>query len=438
MSIHWTPDRDQGSESTLQAVSRFLSTPPGFVNFLPGDQELAQIEDVANSIPSDHEILLLGIGGSALGSLALVDALCPEAGHRLTVIDNIDPDSLSRLLESVDLTATTILVISKSGGTAETSSQLLWIIEKLRQRGIDPDASIVAITDPEKGTRRSSGQHRGWRTLPVPPEVGGRFSVLTAVGLLPAALTGIDIHALVAGARSALSDLSSATADHALVRWISSWEEHHELRTMVVHFAYRDRLVTLGDWFAQLWAESLGKKHDLSGREVYRGSTPLVARGVTDQHSLVQLFVEGPDDKQFLFLDAHLNESDLEISKETAQLHPDLEYLGNKSLGELRRAELEGTIAALQSAGRPVSRVLLDTIDESHIGAWMMLMEIATVLAAEILNVDPFDQPGVEGGKAVAFARMGKPGWSEKGRRIEAGAQELKPSPPIPVSKNND
>ncbi|NCF99169.1 MAG: hypothetical protein GWP39_06620 [Planctomycetia bacterium] len=112
--------------------------------------------------------------------------------------------------------------------------------------------------------------------------------------------------------------------------------------------------------------------------------------------------------------------------------------MGNKSLGELRRAELEGTIAALQSAGRPVSRVLLDTIDESHIGAWMMLMEIATVLAAEILNVDPFDQPGVEGGKAVAFARMGKPGWSEKGRRIEAGAQELKPSPPIPVSKNND
>ena len=433
MSLHWFPDAGEGSEDLLQILKRLLATPPGFIKDLPGTEELAEISKVAATIPAEHEILLLGIGGSSLGALALVDAICPDQAHRLTVLDNIDPDTLSRTLATLDLESTTVLVISKSGGTAETTSQLLWIIDALEKKGLNTSQHIVAITDPQKGPLRKLAQDQGWRSLPVPPGVGGRFSVLTAVGLLPAMLTGIDAHSLLAGARKVLADLESATKSHGLIRWLTGWRDSHDPCSTVVHFAYRDRLVTLGDWFAQLWAESLGKRLDLAGNVVFRGSTPLVARGVTDQHSLVQLFVEGPDDKQFLILDANLPNTVDPISPKTAMLDEDFGYLAGKSIEELRIAERDGTIAALQSAGRSVSMVHFDAIDESHLGGWILLMEVATVLAAAHLDVDPYDQPGVEGGKAVAFARMGKPGWDSRGSAVESGSRQLDEAPAIEV-----
>ncbi|MAJ28613.1 hypothetical protein CBD41_04235 [bacterium TMED181] len=433
MSLHWFPQNDHGDEDLKETLQQLLSQPPGFIGDLPGQDELAHIEAVAETIPEDHEILLLGIGGSSLGALALVDALCPDRADRLTVLDNIDPDTLARTLETLDLETTTVLVISKSGGTAETTAQLLWIIDALKRDGLDPDQQIIAITDPKKGPLRQLSEDRGWRTLPVPPSVGGRYSVLTAVGLLPALLTGVDIRKLVSGAGKILAELKTAEAGHGLIRWLSGWRQHHECCPTLVHFAYRDRMVTLGDWFAQLWAESLGKRHDLEGNEVYRGSTPLVARGVTDQHSMVQLFVEGPNDKQFLILDANLPSTLGSLSHDSAQLHEDLHYLAGKSLEDLRVAERDGTVAALQSAGRSVSVIQFDALDEPHLGAWVMLMEIATVIAADHLKVDPFDQPGVEGGKAVAFSRMGKPGWKSQGEAIESGATELRPAPVIEV-----
>ena len=433
MSLHWSPQSDKGAEDLKETLKQLLSNPPGFISELPSSEELDSIESVAETIPEDHEILLLGIGGSSLGALALVDALCPARADRLTVLDNIDPDTLGRTLETLDLETTTVLVISKSGGTAETTAQLLWIIDALKKSGLNPDRHIVAITDPQKGPLRQLSEDRGWRTLPVPPAVGGRYSVLTAVGLLPALLTGIDVRRLISGAGKVLADLKTAESDHGLIRWLSSWREHHDRCSTVVHFAYRDRMVTLGDWFAQLWAESLGKRKDLEGNEVFRGSTPLVARGVTDQHSMVQLFVEGPDDKQFLILDANLPSTLGSLSHDSAQLHEDLHYLAGKSLEDLRVAERDGTVAALQSAGRSVSVVIFDALDEPHLGAWVMLMEIATVIAADHLKVNPFDQPGVEGGKAVAFSRMGKPGWKSQGEAIESGATELYPAPTIEV-----
>jgi glucose-6-phosphate isomerase len=433
MSLLWSPDCEQGEEDLLQTFSKIFQQSPGFMADLPEDSDLDHIEAVAATIPSDHEILLLGIGGSSLGTLALVDALCPPQASRLTVLDNIDPDTLARTLETLDLEQTTVLVISKSGGTAETTSQLLWILDAFSQAGLPAENHVVAITDPKKGCLRELVDRCNWRSLPVPPAVGGRYSVLTAVGLLPASLCGIDIRTLIHGAKTALASLKSATVDHGLVRWLSGWRQQHDQCPNVVHFAYRDRLVTLGDWFAQLWAESLGKRLDLDGNEVFRGSTPLVARGVTDQHSLVQLFVEGPADKQFLILDARLPSTIGTISEASAGLHEDLQYLAGKSLEELRLAELEGTVAALQSAGRPVSVIQFEDLDEAHLGAWILLMMVATVVAADHLTVDPFDQPGVEGGKAVAFARMGKPGWQSRGEAIEAGARALKPAPAIEV-----
>ena len=432
MSILWTPVTGNDRAPSLQSLQQILRDPPGFVRALDDDHLLSRTEVVATTVPAEDSILLLGIGGSVLGTRALVDALVTSAG-RLTVLDNIDPDGVDRIVSKLDMKRTTVLVISKSGSTVETSAQLLRIIEELKNAGVDPDEKIIAITDPQHGPLRAMVNSRGWRALDVPPDVGGRYSVMTAVGWLPATLCGIDIHAIRDGARAALADLRSADMSHSLVRWISGWAQHHAQRKTVVMFPYRDRLRTFGDWFAQLWAESLGKRHDLHGAEVWAGSTPMIARGVTDQHSLVQLFAEGPDDKQYLFLDAQIETADPPINPETATLHDDLAYLGGKSLGQLHAAEQSGTMAALSASGRPVSKMTLENLDAQHLGALMLTWEMATLMAAAALQVDPFDQPGVEAGKAVAFAKMGREGWDQRAQSILAGAQVVAPAPPIPV-----
>ncbi len=432
MSILWTPVTGNDCASSLQSLQQILDDPPGFVRVLDNDDELSRVIDVATTVPSEDSILLLGIGGSALGTRALADALVTTA-ERLTVLDNIDPDGVDRVLSNLDMNHTTVLVISKSGSTAETSAQLLRVFEELKNAGVDPDEKIIAVTDPQRGPLRAMVNSRGWRSLEVPPDVGGRYSVMTAVGWLPATLCGIDIHALRDGARAAVADLRSADESHSLVRWISGWTQHHAHRKTVVMFSYRDRLRTFGDWFAQLWAESLGKRDDLHGSEVWAGSTPMIARGVTDQHSLVQLFAEGPDDKQFVFLDATIDTADPPINTETATLHTDLGYLGGKSLGQLHAAEQSGTMAALSASGRPVSKMSLESLDAHHLGALMLTWEMATLMAAAALQVNPFDQPGVEAGKAVAFAKMGREGWEREAQTILAGAPVVSPAPPIPV-----
>ncbi|MDE0961426.1 MAG: glucose-6-phosphate isomerase, partial [Planctomycetota bacterium] len=378
MSIRWTPVTGSDCAAALGLLEQILADPPGFIGALDDDGAIPLVEQVAASIPEHDSILLLGIGGSALGARALVDALAPSE-TRLTVLDNIDPEGVDRTLAKLNLAQTTVLIISKSGGTAETAAQLLRVYRALEDAGVSADEKIIAITDPERGALRELATTRNWRSLPVPSDVGGRFSVMTAVGWLPALACGIDVAGIRRGARAVLDDLKSAREDHGLVRWISGWSAHQDRRQTVVMFSYRDRLKTFGDWFAQLWAESLGKRHDLSGAEVWTGSTPLVARGVTDQHSLVQLFVEGPDDKQYLVLDAHIDSPDPILDQATADLHADLQYLAGKSLGQLHRAELEGTVAALGSAGRPVSMMTLENLDAEHLGALMLTWEMATL-----------------------------------------------------------
>lgn len=431
LSILWTPSCSGDGTVQLQQLQEILSSPPGFIRSLDDDGALQAVEEIAATIPDEDSILLLGIGGSALGARTLRDSLACDTGRNLIILDNIDPDTVETQLSRLDLTRTTILVISKSGTTAETTAQLLRSIAALEAAGIDPDQKIIAVTDREKGPLRALATERNWRSLEVPSDVGGRYSVLTAVGWLPALLVGIDIRDLVGGARKCLEDLRHAGVDHALIQWVSDWAQRSASHKTVVLFPYRDRLRTFGDWFAQLWAESLGKRRDLSGTEVWAGSTPLIARGVTDQHSLVQLFMEGPDDKQYLFLDAPIEGADPLIEDGLADLHPDLEYLGGKSLGQLRNAEREGTIAALRWAGRPVSTIELEKLDAAHLGALMVLSEMMTVLAAAALKVNPYDQPGVEAGKAVAFARLGRAGWHEQESEITAGHTAPSPAPPI-------
>lgn len=379
-----------------------------------------------------ENVCVLGIGGSALGNTALHTALdgpyhdlVPPAGRpRLFVLDNIDPEWMAAFLASVDPTRTVFNVVSKSGTTAETMSQFLILRERLVQRLGEKGhrEHIVITTDESKGVLREIVRRDGYRSFTVPDGVGGRFSVLSEVGLVSSALLGIDIEALHAGAvamdqrcRSSQLLENPALLHAALQYGLHTWRG----LVMSVTFSYSHRLRNVADWYAQLLAESLGKKQARGGQTAHRGPTPIRAVGVTDQHSQVQLYAEGPYDKWFTFL--ALEEPEAEVVIPTA--YPDLEavaYLGGRRLGELFRAEREGTRIALTEAGRPNAQFVLERIDAHAVGQLLYLLELSVAVMGEHYDVDAFDQPGVEAGKIAAYALMGRAGYEQRRAEIEA------------------
>ena len=368
-----------------------------------------------------QDIVVLGIGGSALGPIALRTALRPPMWNllderrrggfpRLHVLDNVDPRTMGALLQQVDLARTLFIVTSKSGGTAETMAQYLIVHERLRATpGVDPNRHLVFITDPQQGALRPIAQREGIPALDIPSNVGGRFSVLTPVGMLPAALIGIDIAALLQGAgamakRCATGDIATNPAGaYAMLQWLADTQAGKHIHVMM---PYSDALRDFAAWFVQLWAESLGKIHP-GGRSV--GPTPLPALGATDQHSQVQLFMEGPADKTVTFIASDDREGDVEIPSTYADVK-DLAYLGGKSLGQLLDIERRATAGALAKRGRPNLTLSMERVDPAHIGELIMLLEIATIYAGALYGVNPLDQPGVELGKQFTYAMMGRPG----------------------------
>jgi glucose-6-phosphate isomerase len=371
-------------------------------------------------------VVVLGIGGSALGTIALQQALLRPHWNeldgegrdyypRLYVLDNVDPTTISPLLERLDPRRTLFNVVSKSGSTAETMAQFMIVRERLRS-AIDDDgyrAHLLFTTDPSRGVLRRIADAEGIATLPVPPSVGGRFSVLSAVGLLPAALVGIDIEALLAGAAAMDERCRTATfsdnpaALFAALQYLADTEKRAPIHVMM---AYTDRLYGMADWFRQMWAESLGKKLDLSGSEVVRGPTPVKALGATDQHSQVQLYMEGPFDKTVTFLTARERGVDMQIPAVYGDVD-ELGYLGGRTLGELLDAEQHATAAALTAAGRMNMSIELPRVDEHSLGQLFMLLQVATVYAGAFYDVDPLDQPGVELGKQLTYGLMGRAGY---------------------------
>ncbi len=400
---------------------------------LPTDRAAADAaKALAEELRRDHDnLLVLGIGGSSLGAKALFTGLCnpmhnllpPEKrrGLRLFFPDNADPATFSALLETLDLKRTAAAAITKSGGTAETWAQMLVLRNHYLALGGD-DAlrkHVVAVTDPAKGALRRVADKQGWRSLPVPPAVGGRFSVLTAVGLLPAAAAGIDIDELLAGAaamvkRCETDDLFKNPAYMAAS--ILYLMDQKRGRRIHVFMPYADALRETSDWFVQLWAESLGKQENI-------GPTPVRAVGATDQHSLVQLLMEGPQDKMTVFVRLDKSRADQSIPKGWDE-EGDIAYLGGHGMQELLNVEHQATAAALASAGRPSMTFRLPELTPRTMGELMMLLEIATAFAGPIFGVDPFDQPGVEAGKRYIGGLLGRPGY-EKYR------QELEQRPPI-------
>ncbi|MFZ5587503.1 MAG: glucose-6-phosphate isomerase [Thermodesulfobacteriota bacterium] len=376
-------------------------------------------------------LVVLGIGGSALGATAVDMALngvfrhsLPRKpdGMRLFVADNSDPRLVAGLLEGLDPKRTAFNVISKSGSTAETAAQFLLVLERL-ERALGRDEArrrLLVTTDPAAGSLRPLAEREGFPSLPVPPSVGGRYSVLTAVGLLPLACAGHDVAALLAGARRmALRCAEPALADNPAYLFAALAVEYWRRgRNILVMMPYVSDLFGLAQWFAQLWAESLGKAVNLKGEPVHVGQTPVAAVGATDQHSQLQLYMEGPLDKLVCFLTLENYGCDLEIP----DLYPEdpaLAYLGGRSLAELIQAEAKATAAALAEQGRPSLSLRLPSLDEDVLGQVVFLLEAATVAAGALLGVDPLDQPGVELGKQLTYGLMGREGFEQHRRRLE-------------------
>lgn len=374
-------------------------TPPSFFH-LPFRDDTAAIAQTGAEIAQRFaRTVVFGIGGSSLGGETLVRCLGNKT-HPVRFFDNIDPTTFAGLAET-DWSTTFLLVISKSGQTAETLAQFLGVLPVLEQHlGARLREQIRFITEDRDGALARLATELGLGILDHPP-VGGRFSALSVVGLLPAAIAGVDIGQLLAGARAMAERCGAENmeADPALFQAAAQYLHAERGRHICVFMPYADRLRPLGLWYRQLCAESLGKR-DRAGRP--RGLTPVLAMGVTDQHSQLQLYLDGPDDKQFTLLaDPSLQTLGARIPERFASL-PAIAPLAGHTLGELLLAEFRATRETLARHGRPHRVVRLDTRDPAALGALMFQLEVETVAIAELLGVDPFDQPAVEEGKRLA------------------------------------
>lgn len=411
---------------------------------LPYQQGLEALINLADDLADRFDnVVVLGIGGSALGTRAIAKALLPlhhnllsreqRAGRpRLFVLDNVDPAGINATLDILQPEKTCFCVISKSGTTVETMSQFLiargWVENAVGHSFRD---HFVLITDPEKGVLRKLATEQGYRSAEVPAGVGGRFSVFSAVGLLPLAAAGIDIRELLAGAAAISPQLTCGELfkNPAYLNGLMQYLAYGKGAHISVMMPYSDQLSDVADWYCQMWAESLGKKSDLNGNDVFVGPTPVKALGSTDQHSQLQLYMEGPFDKVVTFLTSEKLES-TKIPQATDI--PDLAYLEGQCLSRLLASEQRATAIALARSGRPNCTLHLDEINARTVGALLFMLEVQTVFAGALFNVDPLDQPGVESGKIITSAFMGKPGFESECDEIEKWVKQAK-SKVLPV-----
>ncbi len=407
----------------------------GFFNLPFHKKTMKRINDFVQSRYRQYEnFVVLGIGGSALGNIALLSSLKHPYYNllnrkerknypRIFVLDNIDPELVVNFLDVINPRNTLFNVISKSGSTAETAAQFLIFTDLLRKKiGKKFVRNLVVTTDPEQGDLRSIAEEYGIQSFDIPPNVGGRFSVLTSVGLLTAGFANIKLNQLLSGAADMLqrcdtSDLFKNPAYlNALIHYLMDTKRKKNISVMM---SYSSPLFSWADWYRQLWAESLGKNVDLDGNPVSVGQTPVNALGVTDQHSQVQLYTEGPNDKVFTFLTVEKYRKDIKLPKFKGD-YSSLEYLSGNRLSQLFDAEMRATEYALTQQQRPSCRVIFPQINEYTIGQFIMMYEIQTAFAGLLYNIDAFNQPGVEAGKRATYGLLGRNGYAEEAKRIRA------------------
>ena len=403
-----------------------------WMNLGYSEETVWYVKEYASLVENRFEnILVLGIGGSALGGLAVTEALLkpywnfltPEQRNnfpRIFFLDNIDPDSIVGLLEVLDLKKTLVNVITKSGDTAETMSQFMIIKDKLQQElGSDYRKNIVATTDKHTGVLKQIADQEGYKTFIIPNDVGGRFSVFSAVGLLPFALVGIDIDEIINGIKDmdlALKNTDinkNIAAQSALIHYLLDTKKD---KKMTVMMPYSSRLRYISDWFVQLWAESLGKEKDIDGNFIHIGPTPINALGATDQHSQVQLFNEGPNDKIINFIRVEEFDNNLEIPRIFE--YTGIGYLGGKTINDLLNAEADSTRVSLTDYNKPTLTITIPKINGYYIAQLLYLLEIQTAITGALYNINAFDQPGVEQAKNYTYALMGRVGYEDSANTL--------------------
>jgi len=383
------------------------------------EKEHIALDEIATQAKKMKDFVVLGIVGSALGIRMLkdtfVDSINGQPKTKVTVCDNIDADKFVTLLDSLNLKKTMFNVITKSGSTSETLSQMLIVIDRYKKKRIDYKSHIV-VTTTEGTNLWNWALNEGLKVLSIPLGVGGRYSVLSSVGLLPAKIMGLDIRELMKGAKKARE--ISFRNDNSNIAYICAYINYQFLKkgaTNLVMMPYSDRLALLPDFFAQLWAESLGKKFNRQGEVVYAGQTPIKTIGVTDQHSQLQIYSEGPKDKLIMFIRVDQGQKDEKI--ETSL--PFTAHLTGTSLRTLMNYEYNATAYSLTSLDRPNYTLALETINEQTIGELIFTLEMMTAFMGEMLNIDAFDQPGVELSKLYTKAMLGMKVEQDKAKEIK-------------------
>lgn len=397
-------------------------------------QDTGRIVEYGKWLAQFDHIIQIGIGGSALGNLMLKNALLhpyyneisrdKRKGPTFHVSDNVDPVGNLSILDVTDLSRTAIVVVSKSGSTAETMANFLFFYNRMEKELGTSLASdhVLVITDEEKGNLRAFAEETGCRDLPIPSGVGGRYSVLSTVGLVSAFATGIDIGELLSGASLMDEKLRSDRSCLTNPAWILAGLHYlHSAkgRNMDVLMPYSDRLEDFVEWYAQLCAESLGKEG--------KGYTPLRALGAIDQHSQVQLYTEGPDDKLFTIVDV-ADSPELVIPEVPGASLRALSYLHGKNMAEMLSCEARATASAILRSGKPVLWVQMKDISPKTLGALIYLFEYVVALTGYLLDINPFDQPGVEQGKHYTYGFMGREGFEENKQQAEQLFQTIRKS----------
>ncbi len=377
-------------------------------------------------------ILILGLGGSALGGKAVCEALLPPYWNflskeqrnnfpRIFFLDNIDPDQMNSILDILDLKKTLVNVITKSGSTAEVMAQYMVLKDRMeKELGDDYRKNVIATTDRNLGILKQLSDQEGYKTFYIPDDVEGRFSVFSAVGLLPFALVGIDIEEITQGIKDmdlALKNTDinyNIAAQNALIHFLMDTKLGKKISVMM---PYSNRLRYVADWYCQLWAESLGKERDKDNNIVNTGQTPVKAIGVTDQHSQIQLYNEGPNDKIITFL--RVNEFDTTLEIPNIFEYTGISYLGGKTMNQLFQAEADSTMASLIDYKRPNVTISIPKVTPYYLGQLLYMLEVQTAITGALHNIDAFNQPGVEQSKNYTYALMGRVGYEDSANELK-------------------
>ena len=375
------------------------------INLVADAVLLDEVEALARNYAEVDAIIVVGIGGSNLGTMAVYEAIHGRIGISASTrpvffADTVDAKTLGRLsdrLSDLVRSGKKVLIngISKSGGTIETTANLFYLLDVLEQAGGSAKDSVV-LTTVEGSKLWQYGQAQGIPCLRMPDTVGGRYSVFSAVGLFPLAVAGVDVRALVEGARTMRETCLSEDLAKNPAAMSAAVLYAHNQAGIPIHdtFLFASDLESVGKWYRQLMGESVGKEHDRAGAVVHAGMTPTVSMGSTDLHSVVQLYLDGPNDRVTTFV--RVKELPSVIVPDRAELSTLVPDIASKSMATIMDAILDGTQLAYEKAERPFLTLTLDALDETSIGALLQMKMFEMMYLGYLLSVNPFDQPAVE------------------------------------------